>query len=103
MKTNLLTLFLFFIASAFYSCSKETEDNNHCSKNNDTPITTAQRTIIISNCSSHSGCHSGSRVVLAGVGTLNQANSVLKHNSKAINPLSLCDRSKLQDWFQSEK
>ncbi len=102
MKTNLLTLLIFAIASVLYSCSKESEDSYASveAQNNPAKLTTAQRRIIISNCSSHSGCHSSSRVMQTG--TMFDMIGLLKSTIDASNSLSICDRSKMQLWFNSE-
>ena len=102
MKTKLLTSILFMIASVFYSCSKVTDDNTPGSNTpvNNTALSTSQRRFIISNCSSHSGCHAGAKVNTSV--SINEATLELRN---AVNPnhnLSICQRSKLQVWVDSE-
>ena len=98
MKTKLLTTLLFTIAAVFYSCSKESDNNNI--ENNDTAITNAERQIIISNCSNHSGCHAGAKIVTATI--MSQVNSVLRSTINPHQNLSSCQRSKLAVWVKGE-
>jgi len=101
MKTKLLTLMLLIVASVFYSCSKESDNDNSKSASGNTAITDSQRQIIISNCSSHSGCHSSSSR-MATVVTLEEANTLLRSSINHSSALTICDRSKLQQWFNGE-
>ena len=102
MKTNLLTLIIFAVASVLYSCTKES-DNNSASvstQDNNVPLTNVQRRIINANCSGHGGCHSSAR--LLNVVSLHDANNLLRSNIDPAHNLSICERSKLQLWFNSE-
>ncbi len=100
MKTNLLTLLIFAIASVLYSCTKES-DNNYASQNasDKNALTTAERKIIISNCSGHSGCHSGAR--LTQVVNMQETDFILKRNISTPD-YGLCNRNKLQSWVKGE-
>jgi hypothetical protein len=102
MKTNLLTLLIFVIASVLYSCTKESDDNYPPvdSQSNRTALNIAQRRIIISNCASHSGCHSSSRIMQTG--TMGEIMGLMKKSIEPAHNLSVCDRSKMQLWFNCE-
>lgn len=99
MKTNLLTLLIFAIASVLYSCTKESDDNYASQNASDNTLTASERKIIISNCSSHSGCHSGAR--LTQVANMQETDFLLKKNISSSH-YGLCDRNKLQSWFNGE-
>ena len=101
MKTKLLTLLLFSVASVLYSCTKESDNSVPDGiKNNDAPLTYTQRRIINSNCSGHGGCHSSAR--LTNVASLRDANFLLRTAIDRDHQLSACERNKLQLWFNSE-
>ena len=101
MKTNLLTTLVFLIVSILYSCSKESDDNYSAGNSQDNgTLTTTQRRIIISNCSGHAGCHSGARVAKAG--SMQEATHLLRNSIDINRSLSVCDRNKLQSWFNGE-
>ncbi len=97
MKTNLLTVLLFLFSFVIYSCSKEDDSNN--SNTSTGSITESQRRIIISNCSSHAGCHS-SRINHGS--TLQEVNVLFKNSASTDHPLSMCQRNRLNEWINGE-
>lgn len=100
MKTKLLTLIMLIVASVFYSCTKESDNNPSGNTQNNSTISDAERRFIISNCSGHSGCHGGNK--LFATGTMEQVTVALGNTIDARHNLSICERSKLQVWMQGE-
>lgn len=102
MKTNLLTVLIFAFASVLYSCSKESNEiySADNSQENSTALTTAQRRIIISNCSGHAGCHSSARLIDAG--SMYEVTHLLRGSIDPGHNFSVCEKNKLQLWFNNE-
>lgn len=98
MKTKLLSLLLITLSIIIYSCSKDDDSAVSAPGNGDQSISQAERRFIISNCSSHAGCHSARLIKHV---TMQEAMDALKA-SHPVHTISVCERDRLHEWITSE-